>query len=253
MNIVEIENLGIQFGGLKALSGITFSLQKEERIGIIGPNGAGKTTLFNIMTGFYKPTTGTITLKGERIDRLHSSEISKRGVNRTFQNIRLFGSLSVLENVLVGMNNRIQDSVAQTILLTRRGRESEKKGVARARELLELMGLGDKADELSMNLSYGDQRRLELARALANEPEVLLLDEPTAGMNPQEAIVMIGLVNSIRQKGMSILIVEHNMRVVMDLAGRIVVLDAGMKIAEGTPKEIQHNPAVIKAYLGEET
>ena len=191
MSLLEINQIGIQFGGLRVLSGITFNIEENEILGVIGPNGAGKTTLFNLITGIYKPTEGAIRFEGQTISGLSSDVITKKGINRTFQNVRLFGNQTVLENVLVGMQNKINEPLMATVFRTKGIRACEKAAKEKAMELLEIMGLQDKWSMRASNMSYGNQRRLELARALANEPKLLLLDEPTAGMNPQEAVQMI--------------------------------------------------------------
>ena len=252
MSLMKVENIGIHFGGLRVLSDITFEIKENEILGLIGPNGAGKTTLFNLITGIYRPTEGTISFEGETITGLPSDVITKKGINRTFQNVRLFGNQTVLENVLVGMQNKLDEPLLASVFRTGKIRKNEKAGTEKAMELLELMGLQDMKDFKASNMSYGNQRRLELARALANDPKLLLLDEPTAGMNPQEAVQMIELVHKVHKMGMSILIIEHNMKVIMGLSERIICIEAGRKIAEGLPYEIQHNQEVIRAYLGAE-
>jgi branched-chain amino acid transport system ATP-binding protein len=240
-----------EFGGLVAVDDVDFTVPAGSIVSLIGPNGAGKTTFFNMLTGVYKPTSGRVLFDGDDLTGLPPHVFTQRGIGRTFQNIRLFQNMTALENVLVGMHTRLRGRLLEAILRTPRVKEEEKKARARARELLEFSGLRRKDSEIGRNLSYGDQRRLEVARALATEPKLLLLDEPTAGMNPQETVEFTAFVGKLRaERGLTILLIEHDMRVVMGISDRVTVLDYGEKIAEGSPGEIQKNERVIEAYLG---
>jgi branched-chain amino acid transport system ATP-binding protein len=250
-SLLHTEQLRKEFGGLVAVDNVTFDVPPTSIVSLIGPNGAGKTTFFNMLTGVYKPTAGLVFFDGDDMTGRPPHAFTQRGIGRTFQNIRLFQNMTALENVLVGMHVRLKGNLFEAILRTPRVKREEREARVRARELLDFSGLRRKDDELGKNLSYGDQRRLEVARALATQPKLLLLDEPTAGMNPQETADFTAFVARLREEqGLTVLLIEHDMRVVMGVSDRVTVLDYGEKIAEGTPQEIQKNERVIEAYLG---
>lgn len=251
--LLEINNVGISFGGLKAVSNCNITISPGELIGLIGPNGAGKTTVFNLLTGVYKPTEGSIKFEGNSIVGLKPYHITKKGIARTFQNIRLFKEMTVLDNVKVPHHIHAKHNFISSIFRLPNHYKGETEITEKAMEYLEIFGLADKKDELAKNLPYGEQRRLEIARALSAKPRLLLLDEPAAGMNPQETHDLMELIRWIRDKfDLTILLIEHDMSLVMGVCKRIYVLEYGKIIAEGGPEEIKQNPRVIKAYLGEE-
>ncbi|WP_374222269.1 ABC transporter ATP-binding protein [Leifsonia sp. TF02-11] len=250
-NIVEVRNLTVKFGGLLALDDVSFDIRRGEILGLIGPNGAGKTTCFNAMTGVYKPTSGDVLLEGQSIKGQKQHKITRLGLARTFQNIRLFGEMTALENVVVGLDARHRTSVPGALLRLPRHTREEKSAIERGMALLEFVGIADHAADLSRSLPYGSQRRLEIARALATDPKVLCLDEPAAGFNPAEKEDLMDLIRTIRADGYTVLLIEHDMKLVMGVTDRIVVLEFGRKLADDVPREIRNDPRVIAAYLGE--
>ena len=250
--LLDVKNLGISFGGLRAVNEFDLTIQKEQLYGLIGPNGAGKTTVFNLLTGVYKPDAGKVILDGKDITGERNIEISKAGIARTFQNIRLFKDMSVLDNVKIGLHNQYKYSTLTGILRLPKYRKMERKMNEKAMELLKVFELDDKADFLASNLPYGEQRKLEIARALATNPKLLLLDEPAAGMNPNETIELMDTIRFVRDNfDMTVLLIEHDMKLVSGICEELTVLNFGQVLAQGKTSDVLNDPQVIKAYLGE--